>query len=158
MMLSPSITSPAGSEQLFQIAAGFIPLAAATGTGFQLALIGKYRRYRWFVWALIANAAVWIFLGITGGTAISDVQRLPGFWYPVAGPYAWLALLNTVVISLAGFVSLGYVALTADPPTSAVSCVPRSRNPSPTGPPRCRARLRDRRVPARWLLSGSAAA
>jgi serine phosphatase RsbU (regulator of sigma subunit) len=115
MMLSPSITSPAVAEQLFQIAAGFIPLAAATGTGFQLALIGKYRRYRWLVWALIANGAVWIVLGVIGGTAISGVQQLPGFWYPIAGPYAWLALLNTVVISLPGFSALGYVALTAKP-------------------------------------------
>src|SRR6185369_16808292 len=45
MMLSPSITSPAVAEQLFRVAAAFVPMAGATGSGFQLALIGRYRRY-----------------------------------------------------------------------------------------------------------------
>lgn len=49
MMRSPSITSPALAAQLFRIAAAFVPMAAATGTGFQLALLGAHRRYRWAV-------------------------------------------------------------------------------------------------------------
>src|SRR2546423_13994680 len=56
MALSPSITDPDVAEQLFRVAAGFIPMAAATGTGFQLALIGKYRRVRWVGGVLFRGA------------------------------------------------------------------------------------------------------
>src|ERR1700733_12070019 len=42
MMLSPSIASASLAEQLFRIAIAFTPLAGAAGTGFQVALIGKY--------------------------------------------------------------------------------------------------------------------
>lgn len=115
MMLSPSITSAAVAEQMFRVAAAFIPMAAAAGTGFQLALIGQYRRYRWLVWFLIANAAVWIVVSSTSGLAVGGVQRLSGLWYPVAGPWAWFALLHTLVLSVGGFTALGYVAITAKP-------------------------------------------
>ena len=66
MMLSPSITSQAVATQLFQVAAAFIPLAAAAGTGFQLALVRKHRKYRWLIWAGVANAAVWVVWALTG--------------------------------------------------------------------------------------------
>jgi hypothetical protein len=46
MMLSPSITDGRVAEKLFQVAASFVPMAAATGTAFQLSLIRRYRRYR----------------------------------------------------------------------------------------------------------------
>ncbi len=115
MMLSPSITSPVVAEQLFRFAASFIPLAAATGTGFQLALTGRYRRYRWIVWLLVASAAVWIVIGSTSNAAVDGVQRLSGFWYPVAGPWAWIALLHTLVLSLGGFISLALLALRSEP-------------------------------------------
>ncbi|MEO8704940.1 MAG: SpoIIE family protein phosphatase [Kofleriaceae bacterium] len=115
MMLSPSITSPVVAERLFQIAASFIPMAAATGTGFQLALIGKYRRYRWLCWGLIANAFVWVIISSSSNAAIDGVQRLAGFWYPVAGSWAWLALANTFVLSAPGFFALGHAALRSPP-------------------------------------------
>lgn len=115
MMLSPSITSPDVAEQLFRIAASFIPLAAAAGCGFQLALIRKYRQYRYVVWFLLANASVWIVVGSATAAAIDGVRWLGGYWYPIAGPYAWLALLHTVALSVGGFVALGRVALTSKP-------------------------------------------
>jgi serine phosphatase RsbU (regulator of sigma subunit) len=115
MMLSPSITSPAVAEQLFRVAASFIPMAGAAGSGFQIALLGQYRRYRGAVWFLIANAAVWLYAGNTTGALIDGVSRLSGFWFGHAGPWAWLALLHTMLLTIPGFAALGYVALTSGP-------------------------------------------
>jgi serine phosphatase RsbU (regulator of sigma subunit) len=115
MMLSPSITSPVVAEQLFQYAAAFIPMAAATGTGFQLALIRRYRRYRLLLLFLVANAAVWVVVSSMTDLAVDGVQRLSGFWYAEAGPLAWLALLHTVALSLPGFVMLTRAALGSPP-------------------------------------------
>nr|MDQ3364997.1 hypothetical protein [Myxococcota bacterium] len=115
MMLSPSIKSPEVAEQLFRIAAAFIPLAAAAGTGFQLALIRKFRRYRLFVWFLLGNSLVWLVVGSTSDAAVQGVRWLDGYWYPVAGPWTWLALLHTVVLSMGGFIALAHAALTSKP-------------------------------------------
>src|SRR5262249_27961444 len=111
MMLSPSITSPIVAEQLFRVAAAFVPMAAASGTGFQIALIGKYRRHRWGVWCGIGSAALWVYLGSTTDTMIDGVQRLPGFWFGHAGPWANLALLHTIALTIPGFGALGHAAL-----------------------------------------------
>jgi serine phosphatase RsbU (regulator of sigma subunit) len=115
MMLSPSITSPAVAERLFRIAAAFIPMAGAASSGFQIALLGHYRRYRSAVWFLLANAAIWIYVGGTTAAEIDGVQRLSGFWFGHAGPWAWLAVAHTMVLAIPGFVALGYVALTSGP-------------------------------------------
>ena len=115
MMLSPSIESPEVAEQLFRFGACTIPLAAATGTGFQIALIRSHRRYRWLVWFGIATSFVWVIVATTTSAAIDGVQRISGLWYPTAGAWAWLALLHTVVLSIGGFIGLGHVALTSKP-------------------------------------------
>lgn len=115
MMLSPSIKSEPVAAKLFQVAASFIPMAAAAGTGFQLALVRKHRKYRWLIWFGVANAAIWIVVSSTSGAAVSGVQRMSGFWYAVAGPWAWVALLHTVVLSVGGFVALSHAALSGRP-------------------------------------------
>lgn len=115
MTLSPSIVDGEVAEQLFQFAVSTIPMAAAAGTAFQISVIRKYRRFRWLLWFGIANAAVWIVVSSTSGDAISGVQRLSGFWYPVAGPWAWLALIHTVLLSAGGFIALTYVAMMSRP-------------------------------------------
>ena len=115
MMLSPSIRSEAVAAKLFQISAGFIPMAGAAGTGFQLALVRKHRRYRWLIWLGIASSAIWVVVGFTSGAAISGVKPMSGFWYAVAGPWAWLALLHTVVLSVGGFFALTHAALRGKP-------------------------------------------
>jgi serine phosphatase RsbU (regulator of sigma subunit) len=115
MMLSPSITSPAIAEQLFRVAASFIPMAGATGTGFQIALLGGYRRYRWAVWFAIANAMLWVYLGSTSSAAVDGVRQLSGFWYAHAGPWAWLALLHTAALAIPGVAAVGHAALTRPP-------------------------------------------
>ncbi|MBS1124177.1 MAG: protein serine/threonine phosphatase [Deltaproteobacteria bacterium] len=115
MMLSPSITSPAVAEQLFQLAVGFVPLAAAVGCGFQRALIGRYRRRHWFVWLLIVSTVPWIVVGCSSGLLVSGVKQLSGFWFPIAGPWAWLLLVHTILVSIAGVVPLAKVALTSKP-------------------------------------------
>jgi serine phosphatase RsbU (regulator of sigma subunit) len=115
MTLSPSVTSPDAAEELFRAGVSTIPMAAATGTGFQLALIGQYRRFRWLVWLLVASAAIWIVVSSTSNAAVGSVRRLSGFWYPEAGPYAWVALIHTVILSVGGFLSLGRAALWSKP-------------------------------------------
>lgn len=111
MMLSPSLTSPALAEQLFRVAASFIPMAGATGTAFQIALVGRYRRQRPVVWIAIASAAVWLYAGNRSDALIDGVQRMSGYWYAHAGPWVWLALVHTVVIVVPGARALGYAAL-----------------------------------------------
>jgi serine phosphatase RsbU (regulator of sigma subunit) len=115
MMLSPSITSPAVAEQLFRIAAAFIPVAGATGTGFQLALLGGTRRHRALAWIAVASTAVWIYVGATSDALIDGVRRMSGFWYGDAGPWVWLALIHTLAVTIPGFLALGYAALTRPP-------------------------------------------
>lgn len=115
MMLSPSITSPEVAEQMFRFGACTIPLAAATGTGFQLALIRRHRRYRWLVWFLIATAAIWVPIGTVTDATIDGIQRMSGFWYPKAGPWAWLALVHTTLLSVGGFAGLSSAAMRGKP-------------------------------------------
>jgi len=116
MMLSPSITEGPVALELMQVAASFIPMAAICGTAFQLTLIRKYRRFRVLVWLGVASAAVWIVVGSTTGAAVASVRYLEaGLWYADAGPWAWLALVHTVLLSIGGFASLGWVALTSKP-------------------------------------------
>ena len=117
MALSPSLTSGPLARSLFQVAASFIPLAAATGTAFQLALIHEHRTYRWVIRLLVASAAVWVVVMSTSDAAIEGVRWLDGFWYPNAGRYAWLALVHTLLLAAGGFGPLGYVALTSKPST-----------------------------------------
>jgi serine phosphatase RsbU (regulator of sigma subunit) len=113
--LSPSIASRHVAEQLFRIAGAFIPLVGATATGFQMALLGRYRRHRAWLWLAIASAAAWVVVGSATRVAIDDVQWLHGFWYPHAGPWAWLAIAHTLAMTIPGFAALGHVALTSPP-------------------------------------------
>jgi sigma-B regulation protein RsbU (phosphoserine phosphatase) len=113
--LSPSIRSPEVAEQLFRTAGAFIPLVGAAATGFQLALLGRYRRHRRIVWLMIASAVLWVFVGTATKVAIDGVRRLPGFWYPHAGRWAWVAIVHTVVMVTPGFALLGHAALTGPP-------------------------------------------
>lgn len=115
MTLSPSITSAPAAEELFRAGVSTIPMAAATGTGLQLALIGQYRRFRYLLWLLIASAGIWMVVSSTSDAAVGSVRRLAGFWYPDAGPWAWLALIHTMILSIGGFCGLGWVALRSPP-------------------------------------------
>ena len=115
VMLSPSIKSPRVAELLYQVAAAFIPLAAAAGTGFQLALVRKHRKYRWLIWAGVANAAVWVVVSSTTHAAVDGVRKVSGLWYANAGPWAWVALLNTAVLAVPGFVALSRAAFRGRP-------------------------------------------
>ncbi|CAN5851301.1 hypothetical protein BH11MYX3_BH11MYX3_03240 [soil metagenome] len=115
MMLAPSIRSEAVAAKLFQISAGFIPMAAAAGTAFQLAMVRKHRTHRRLIWLGIASSMIWVVVGVTSAASVSGVQPMSGFWYAVAGPWAWLALLHTVVLSIGGFVALTHAALRGKP-------------------------------------------
>jgi serine phosphatase RsbU (regulator of sigma subunit) len=116
VMLAASITSPAAADTLFHIAAAGIPVAAAAGAGFQLRLLGRHRQLRWFVWTALALGVVWLLLTVFTDAAIRGVQRLPGgVWFPVAGPWAWLVLLVTLVISVPGFTLMTLAALRMKP-------------------------------------------
>lgn len=115
MMLSPSITDGRVAEKLFQVAVSFIPMAAATGTAFQLSLIRKYRRLRWLIWACLAQAVVWVVVSSTTDAALSGITQKNGYWYPKAGEWAWLGVLHTFVLSVPGFLMLGRAALFGKP-------------------------------------------
>lgn len=115
VMLSPSIRSQAVAELLFRVAGSFIPLVGATSTGFQMALLGRYRRLRPVLWLMVASGVFWVVFGSLTPVAIDGVQRLPGFWYPHAGPWAWLAILHTLAMTVPGFATLSHVALTSPP-------------------------------------------
>ncbi len=115
MMVSPSIKEGSVARVLFQVAASFLPMAAVAGTAFQLALIRKYRTYRVLVWIGVASSIVWI-VTCTTGASVSSVRYLDaGLWYANAGPWAWLALIHTCILSIGGFAGLGWVALKSRP-------------------------------------------
>jgi serine phosphatase RsbU (regulator of sigma subunit) len=115
VMLSPSIRSEAVAAILFRVAGSFIPLVGATATGLQIALLGRYRRHRKILWLMIASGLVWVVVGCATPVAIDGVLRLPGFWYAKAGPWAWLAVIHTLAMTVPGFVALGHAALTNPP-------------------------------------------
>ncbi len=115
MMLSPSITDGRVAEKLFQVAVSFIPMAAATGTAFQLSLIRKHRKYRWLIWACLAQAAVWVVVSSTTDAALSGITHMNGYWYPTAGRYAWLGVLHTFLLSVPGFYLLARSAVFGRP-------------------------------------------
>lgn len=115
MMLSPSITDGRVALKLFQVAVAFIPMAAATGTAFQLSLIRRHRRYRWLIWASVAQAMVWVVVSSTTDAALSGITEMGGFWYPTAGRFAWLGVLHTFLLSAPGFYLLARSAVFGRP-------------------------------------------
>jgi serine phosphatase RsbU (regulator of sigma subunit) len=113
MTLSPSIVTAGAAEAWFRFASAFIPMAAGTGAGFQLALVGRDRRLAWIA---VAACGVWTVAGIVTPAEVSSVHWIePGFWYANAGAWAWLALVTTVAASLPGFLALGRAALFSPP-------------------------------------------
>lgn len=116
MTLSPSIVDHDAALAAFRIAAAFIPLAAAAGSGFQFRMIGLHHQARWFVWFNLAVALAWMIVCISTDAAIAGVHWLPaGLWYATAGDWAWLALLCTVVIATPGFLMLAREAIRRPP-------------------------------------------
>ncbi|MBL0219426.1 MAG: SpoIIE family protein phosphatase [Myxococcales bacterium] len=135
---------------------GLRPMAAAAGTGFRLALVRKHRGYRWLIWFGVANAAIWVVISSTTGAAVSGVQYMRGFWYAVAGPWAWLALLHTMLLSIGGFLALTYAAVRGRPAGAAPAADDPARQLRHLcRPDRCGARLRDRGVPAGLAAVGN---
>ncbi|MEO6776237.1 MAG: SpoIIE family protein phosphatase [Kofleriaceae bacterium] len=113
MALSPSVTSPAAAEQLFRIAAAFIPMASAAGLGFQLRLL---RVRSWLVWVGVAIAIAWVIGDAVTNAAVDGVYWLDtGLWYANAGPFAWLTLVSIVVVSAPGFVLMVRAAVRDKP-------------------------------------------
>ncbi|HUJ61553.1 MAG TPA: SpoIIE family protein phosphatase [Kofleriaceae bacterium] len=117
IMLSPSIRSERAAYAWFRIAGAFIPMAAAAGGAFQLALLGSTsRRGRIFVWSAVVVSAAWIVVGAFSDAVILGVRFLPaGLWFADAGPFVWLALLQTFAVTLPGFIALGRAAVTRPP-------------------------------------------
>jgi serine phosphatase RsbU (regulator of sigma subunit) len=110
MALSPSVTSPVAADAMFRIAAAFIPMAAAAGAGFQLALLGN-KRWRPFQWAGMAIAIVWIVVNALTDVAVGGVYRLDaGLWYATAGRHAGLVVITMAVTATPGFVMLARAA------------------------------------------------
>ncbi|HEY1814291.1 MAG TPA: SpoIIE family protein phosphatase [Kofleriaceae bacterium] len=114
MALSPSVTSPAAAETLFRLAAAFIPTAAAAGAGFHFVLLRRGNRALAIAAGVVSLA--WIVAGAVTDAAVAGVYRLPaGLWYADAGPYAWLALVTTMVVAAPGFLLMARAATTMKP-------------------------------------------
>jgi serine phosphatase RsbU (regulator of sigma subunit) len=114
MMLAPSVTSRDAAVAMFRVAAAFVPMAAATGTGFQLALVGTPSQRA--AWLGVAACLFWCVAGIVSPAEVDGVVYLEaGLWYAHAGAWAWAALLTTVAASLPGFVTLGLAAWQSPP-------------------------------------------
>jgi serine phosphatase RsbU (regulator of sigma subunit) len=116
LTVSPSILTRGAATEWFRIGASCIPMAAACGSGFQLALLGRAARTRVLSWVMIAVAAAWIVVGSSTHLVIDDVRWLPaGLWFGNAGPWAWATLLTTVVMSGFGFIPLMQAAFRMPP-------------------------------------------
>ena len=116
IMLSPSTVSASAAEAWLRIGGACVPMAAAGGAGFQFALLGKPRRARWLLAFAFTSAAAWIALGATSDLVISGVRRIPfGMWFANAGPWAWLALVTTLISSVPGFIAMAAAAFRGAP-------------------------------------------
>jgi serine phosphatase RsbU (regulator of sigma subunit) len=111
LTFAPSVVEPRAAEALFRVGASFIPLAAACGSGFQLALLGKQREHRRLLGVMVAIAAVSVVLGLAGDGVIDGVRWLPaGLWFAHAGPWAIGAFAVTLAASLPGFTMMTLAA------------------------------------------------
>lgn len=116
MALSPSLRSPEAALAAFRVAGSFIPLAAAAGAGFQLAMLGKRGGWTAFVWAGVVVASAWAVIGLSSGAIVVGVRYLPaGFWYIEAGSLVWLALTSTLLTALPSFTLMTIAALRERP-------------------------------------------
>ena len=116
MALSPSVVSLPAMNGIFRVALAFIPLAAATGAGFQYRLLGRHHRARWFLRAAVLAAVIWIPITIFTPLATSGSRWIsPGLWYGVAGSWAWLLVATVIVTVTPSMVLLAHVAITSKP-------------------------------------------
>lgn len=110
--VSPSTTSPHAAAQWFRFGASFISLAAAAGTGLQLAMLRKYRRYRAWIWFGVASSLVWGIGGSVTDWLVPSVHRIEGgLWFADAGRFGLPSVIHTIVLAAVGFVPLAWTAL-----------------------------------------------
>jgi serine phosphatase RsbU (regulator of sigma subunit) len=115
LTLSPSLKSPAAATAAFRLVAAFVPLAGAAGAGFQSTLLGRERPARPLVWLGVAVAVGWIVPAATTDITVAGVRRVAGVWFPYAGPYGWIELAATLLVSLPWFLALAVAALRSPP-------------------------------------------
>ena len=105
--VAASTTDPVVATWLYRIGAGFVPLAAATGIGFQLRLVGHSRARRTLVVLAILVSLAWLPVIAATDLAVEGVHWLPvGVWFVTPGPLAPAAALTVLAVSAAGFIPL----------------------------------------------------
>lgn len=111
LTLAPSIRAPGAALLFFRLGGALIPISAAAGTGFQLALSGELRAWRWRLVAMMTVTTALAVWGLASDAVIGDVRWLPaGLWFPTVGPWAPLAALTTFAVAAPGFSRLAAAA------------------------------------------------
>jgi len=105
--VAASTTDRVVATGLFRVGAAFVPLAAATGIGFQLTLVGQARARRTSLFLAVIVAIGWLPVALFSDAVVSGVRWLPvGMWFGVPGELGPLAFANVVLVAALGFVPL----------------------------------------------------
>jgi serine phosphatase RsbU (regulator of sigma subunit) len=105
--IAASTTDPEVATWLYRFGTAFIAMAAGTGLGFHLSLVGAMSRHRVvFVCAIVLGFG-WLPVMLASDAVVAGVQWLPvGMWFVEPGPLAPLMLASVIVVSAIGFVIL----------------------------------------------------
>jgi serine phosphatase RsbU (regulator of sigma subunit) len=105
--VAASTTDPVVATGLFRVGAAFIPLAAATGIGFQLTLVGLARARRTALFFAVVAGIAWVPIGLFSDSVIAGVRWLSiGMWFATPGALAPVTLASVVAVAALGFVPL----------------------------------------------------
>lgn len=109
LALAPSLTEPGLAAAWYRIATAAVPLAAAAGLIFRLALVGQRLRMQRVV-VLSVSLAVLLCGGLTSWFIEGVYWSRHGFWFVRPGPGAPVWLAVTVAIAGSGQLSLSRAA------------------------------------------------
>jgi serine phosphatase RsbU (regulator of sigma subunit) len=105
--VAASTTDPAVATGLFRVGAAFVPLAAATGIGFQITLVGQAQERRTTLFFAVIVALGWLPIALASDTVVEGVRWLPvGMWFARPGALAPIVLATVLVVAGAGFIPL----------------------------------------------------
>jgi sigma-B regulation protein RsbU (phosphoserine phosphatase) len=113
--IAASTTDPQVATTLFRIGAAFIPLAAATGIGFQLTLVGQARVRKRTLFFSVIVALGWLPVALFSDAIVDGVRWLSiGMWFATPGELALVCFANILLVAGLGFIPL-YRIVRAEP-------------------------------------------
>jgi serine phosphatase RsbU (regulator of sigma subunit) len=105
--VAASTTDPVVATGLFRVGAAFVPLAAATGIGFQMVLVGTARVRRTSLFLAVIVSIGWLPIALGSDAVVEGVRWLPiGMWFAEPGELAPFVLATVLVVAATGFVPL----------------------------------------------------